>query len=50
MDITADETEGKSVAVYPAIISSCRQWSFVVSLVYLCALDASKLLHNPVNP
>ena len=42
MDITADGTEGKRVAVYAAIISSCRQWSFVVSLFYLCVLDASK--------
>ena len=42
LDITADQTEGKPVAVYDTIISSCRQWSFVVSLSYLCVLDASK--------
>ena len=42
MDITADGTEGKRVAAYAAIISSCRQWSFAVSLFYLCVLDASK--------
>ena len=41
MGTTADGTEGKRVAVYAAIISS--QWSFVVSLFYLCVLDASKL-------
>ena len=42
MDITADGTEGKRVVVYVAIISSYRQWSFVVSLFCLCVLDVSK--------
>ena len=40
MNRTADGTEGKRVAVYAAIISS--QWSFVVSLFYLCVVDVSK--------
>ena len=43
MDIAVDGTEGKRFAVYAAIMSSCRQWSFVVSLIYLCVLDVSKL-------
>ena len=46
MDIAVDGTEGKRFAVYAAIMSSCRQWSFVVSLIYLCVLDVRKLREN----
>ena len=42
MDIMVDGTEGKRFAIFAEISSLCWQWSFVVSLFYLCVLDVSK--------